>query len=136
MLGEKFIPDEHGKIVGTRIVASEMYGSLMEITFQSTGTIFGSGFNNTGTIVGYPRPGGTLHEEGQGLLMTADGEAHSWRYQGVFKPSGGLGGTHRGSVFFQAQPTSKLAKLNGLAAVVSAESDAEGNLSAELWEWA
>ena len=67
---------------------------------------------------------------------TVDGEPVSWTFQGVGQPTGpNFAARFRGSVFFQT-PSAKLGRLNTLCAVVAAETDAQQQLAAKLWEWA
>ena len=136
MLGEQIIPDERGKIMGTRVCPSPPgQGPKMELTFQSTGKILGVDFSNTGTLQSVPKSEGVLYFEGQGVLTTKDGELASWTTQGVGKPTGAnMAASLRGTVFFQTS-SQKLAPLNSMCVVVTAEVDESGNMSAQLWEW-
>ena len=135
-LGEQIIPDERGKIIGTRILPSAPgQGPNMEITFQSTGTILGQAFNNTGTIDSIPKSGGVLSGEGQGVIMVGDGEMATWTFQGVVTPTGpGMAASFSGMVMFDTS-SPKLTSLNSMCVVVSAGVDGDGNMNAQLWEW-
>ena len=131
MLGENIIPDERGRVVGTRVLPD----GKIEFTFQTSGKILDVEFNNTGTIVNSPRPGGLLFGEGQGVAMTKDGEIITWTAQGIGKPTGrGLASSFRESVYLQTQ-SERLARINSVAVVVEAEFDENGNVQAKLWEW-
>jgi hypothetical protein len=136
-LGEQIIPDERGKVVGVRVLPADGPGmNPIEITFQTQGTILGVGFANTGTVVSVPTEAGTLWGQGQGMAMTQDGEPISWTFQGLATVTGpNMAGRFRGSVIFQT-PSSKLARLNSLCAVVEAEVDGQQQMTAKLWEWA
>ena len=136
MLGEQIIHGEREKIIGTRVLPSQPgQGPKMELTFQTTGKILGLDFNNTGTLQSVPKSEGVLYFEGQGVVATEDGEMAPWTTQGVGKPTGpGMAATLRGTVFFQTS-SQKLARLNSMCVVVSAEVDGNGSMSAELWEW-
>ncbi len=135
MLGEQIIPDEQGKIIGTRVLPSKPgQGPKMEMTFQTTGKILGMDFNNIGTIRSAPKSEGSLYFKGQGVVTTQGGDMASWTTQGVGKPTGPGAADIRGIVLFETSSES-LARLNGMCVVVEAETDGSGNLSAKLWEW-
>ena len=61
----------------------------MEVSFEESGKMLGLDVNGFGTYVAAPRADGTLYGEGQGLLMTRDGEMATWKGQGVGKFVGG-----------------------------------------------
>ena len=106
----------------------------MELTFQYTGTILGA-FNNTGTVRSIPKSEGVLSAEGQGVVMTKDGGMASWTFQGVVNPTGlNMAASFTGGVFFLTS-SQKLARLNSMCVVGSANLDESGGMSAELWEW-
>lgn len=135
MLGRQIIPDERGKLIGMRVLPSEGQGPRIEFTFQSSGTVLGVPFTNTGTVVSIARPGGTLHSDGQGIAMTEDGEAVAWTFHGIGIPPGpGLASRIRGIVRFETG-SQRLAELNQLCAVVEGETDTEQRMIAQLWEW-
>ncbi len=136
MLGEQIIHDERGKVVGTRVLPSQLgQGPKMELTFQTTGKVLGMDFNNTGTLVSVPKSEGVLYVEGQGVVMTKDGGAATWTTQGVGQPTGpNMAASIRGTVLFETS-SPKLARLNSMCVVVAAEVSESGDMSAELWEW-
>ena len=72
--------------------------------------------------------------QGQGLLMTKDGESISWVGQGVgkMKPDGGV--SFRGAVYYETA-SQKLGRFNGMAVVYEHETDASDNCSTKFWEW-
>lgn len=135
MLGDQIIPDERGKVIGVRVLPPEGRGPRIELTFQTTGTILGVKFANTGTVTSETRPSGILHAEGQGVALTEDGQPIVWTFHGLGKPSGpGLAARFTGSVRFET-PAPRLAALNHTCAVVEAETDAEQRMTAKLWAW-
>ncbi len=131
MLGEQF-GEEQGKITTYRVVSIE--GPKVEVSFRSTGKIVGAEYRGFGTYWSIPKPGGHLQGEGQGVLMTADGDMASWSGNGIgkFKPGGGL--SWRG-VLYYSTASQKLAKLNGTTVVFEHESDANDNITSKIWEW-
>ena len=132
MLGE-LLGEEKGKVTTYRVMKSEG-GHSVEVTFRTEGTVLGAQMRNIGTYSSQVRPGGFLFGEGQGVIMTKDGESISWVGQGTghFKPTGGV--SFRGAIYYETA-SQKLARLNGLAVVYEHETDASDNASSKYWEW-
>lgn len=133
MLGEQ-LGEEKGKITMRRVMRSEAGGPKIEVSFQTTGKFAGIECKGVGTYWSTMKPGGFLYGEGQGVVMTKDGEAMSWVGQGTghFNAKGGV--SFRGALYYEtASP--KLARYNGMAAVYEHDNDAEDNCSTKLWEW-
>ena len=133
MLGDQ-LGDEHGKISGHRVVRSGAGGPRMEVTFDAAGKIIGIEHRNIGTYWAAARPGGFLYGEGQGILMTKDGDTVVWVGQGTghFKLGGGI--SWRGAVYFETS-AQKVHRLNGMAVVYEHETDASENCVTKYWEW-
>ena len=133
MLGD-LIMEEKGKISGYRVISSRGGGQRVEVSFQASGKILGIEHRTLATYWSVVQPNGFLYGEGQGVLMTKDGDSATWVGQGAgrFKPGGGV--VWRGALYYQtASP--KLARLNGIAAVFEYETEANDNTSGKLWEW-
>ena len=135
MLGEK-IGEEHGKVTGRRVLPGDAVRSFvkMEISFETEATVYGIACTNIGTYEVYERGPGQMYGEGQGILMTADGEGAIWNGHGVGRPD------ESGAIAFAAAiaiqtDSSKLAALNGVMVVVEHKTDMAGSASSELWEW-
>ncbi|MBI2819862.1 MAG: hypothetical protein HYX73_07770, partial [Acidobacteria bacterium] len=77
MLGE-LLGEEKGKVTMHRVIRSRGRGHKIEITFQTTGKLTGIDHKDIGTYYSVIRPGGFLFGQGQGIIMTKDGEAISW----------------------------------------------------------
>ena len=134
MLGE-FLGEENGQITGTRVLPSQGHGPAIEVSFQASGNLLGHATTDMGTYTATPRPDGCLAGEGQGIVMTADGESAAWTAQGVGRVTGkGLEASWRGALFYTTQ-SAKLARLNGIAIVFEYEVDANGKTNAKTWEW-
>jgi hypothetical protein len=132
MLGE-MLGEEKGQVTTYRVIKSDG-GNKVEITFRADGAILGNPMRDIGTYSSQVRPGGFLFGEGQGVIMTKDGDGVSWVGQGTghFKPTGGV--SFRGAVYYEtASP--KLARLNGMAVIYEHETDASDNCSTKYWEW-
>jgi len=133
MLGE-LIAELRGKRTSRRVVSVGDNTFHVEVAFEDTGKLLGIDVMQIGTYTAHPRPDGTLYGEGQGVVMTADGEGATWKGIGVGKFVGGGAVSYRGSVVYSTL-SAKLAKLNGVAGVFEFESDAAGNTHSKSWEW-
>ena len=135
MLGD-LISEEKGKITSQRVLDVEGGIPKIETSFSATGNYRGVETTATITYWSTPRPGGATYGEGQGALMSKDGqEMATWTGQGMgrFTSPGKLRLT--GSLFFNTSSTGKLAFLNNLVGVFEYETDESGNTSAKVWEW-
>jgi hypothetical protein len=134
MLGEK-IGTSNGKVTNRRVLACEGGGIRVEVSFQTTGKLLGHDITEIGTYTSMLKPGGSFFGEGQGVLMTKDGDAISWRGSGAGKPTGKGGGVaYRGAIYYDtASP--KLAQLNSICGIFEYEVDEAGNTSAIISEW-
>jgi hypothetical protein len=135
MLGDQ-ISEEKGKITSQRVLDVEGGEPTIETSFSATGNYRGVETTATVTYCATPRPGGAIYGEGQGVLMSKDGqEMATWTGQGIgrFTSPGKIRFT--GSLFFSTSSTGKLAFLNNLVGVFEYQSDESGNTSAKAWEW-
>jgi hypothetical protein len=133
MLGER-IGEETGKVTLQRVLPNPGGGPKMETTFQATGSLLGVSANDTGTYQASLRPDGNLFGEGQGIVMSKDGDVATWTGQGIgtFKKDGAIG--FRGAIYFQST-SAKWARLNSIAVLYEYEVDAQGNTRSQLHEW-
>ncbi len=131
MLGE-LIYEGSGKRIVRRVLSTEP--TKVEVTFEGGGKILGVDAMEIGTYTSTIRPDGSIYGEGQGVVMTAEGEAISWKGAGagVFKERGAV--SYRGAVYYQTA-SAKMARLNSLAGVFEFESDENGNTQSKIWEW-
>ena len=128
--------EDKGKITSQRILDVEGGTPKMETSFSASGKYRGVEAADMGTYSSTPRPGGAIHGEGQGVLMSKDGqEMATWTGQGVgrFTSPGKI--RFVGSVFYHTASAGKLAFLNNLVAVFEHEVDESGNVSNKFWEW-
>ncbi len=134
MLGEP-IGEAKGRITSIRVLPFEGQQPKVEVSFQSSGKLLGIECNELGTYVSTRRPDGTMFGEGQGLLMTRDGESVTWQGQGIGKPTGkGSAARWRGAIYYSTS-SRNLDRLNGIAAVFEYETDEAGNTQSKIWEW-
>lgn len=136
MLGEK-IWEGSGETTGTRVLPGDDFRYVkLEVSIQGSGKLLGADAMQMGTFTAFERVPGQMYAEGQGILMTSDGESAIWNGHGVGHPTGdGMGVSIRYSVAIQADPTSKLAQLNGVLGVGEFESKADGSWADSNWEW-
>ena len=131
MLGEQ-IGESTGKRVVRRVLSSDPL--TVEVSFEDAGTMLGVPFNGLGTYTSIARPDGSVYGDGQGAMMTQDGEGITWTGSGVgkFGPGGSI--SYRGTLFYRT-PSQRLARLNNICAVFEYEIDPAGNTTSKVWEW-
>ena len=134
MLGEQ-LGEETGQITGMRVLPDEGVGPRVEVSFQASGTLLGTPESDMGTYVSVTRSDGTLFGDGQGVVVTDDGEMAAWRAQGAGRFTGhGTAVSWRGAVYYQTN-SERLARLNGVAVVYEFETDENGKVAAQFYEW-
>lgn len=131
MLGEQ-IGITTGKRLVRRVLSTEP--PTAEVSFEDSGTMLGVAVTGMGTYTSVIDPDGSLHGEGQGISMTADGEAATWKgvAAGKFGPGGSV--SYRGMLFFKTA-SQKLSRLNNACAAFEYEVDASGSSVSKMWEW-
>ena len=135
MLGEK-VGEFQGKVIGQRVLPSDGQGPRMETSVQFGGTLLGIEANTSVTYTSVLRPDGHLYGEGNGIVMTADGEGATFVGQGVGTFTGrGAGISFRGATYYQTTAKS-LESLNSFATLFEYEVEEDGEtVSGTLWEW-
>jgi homospermidine synthase len=133
MLGEK-IGEISGKITAQRVVPNLDGDPKLETSFQAKGSLQGTKVSDTGTYWTVIRPDGTQYGEGQGMMVTNDGETATWTGHGVGVRNKDGSASYRGAIYFQTMPA-QLSRLNKVAVLFEYEVDAEGNTHSEYWEW-
>ena len=135
MLGD-LVSEEDGKITSQRVLDVEGGEPKIETSFSATVNYRGAETRAMITYWSTPRNGGAIYGQGQGAVMSKDGqEMATWTGYGIgrFTSPGNIRLT--GSLFFSTSSTGKLAFLNNLVGVFEYESDESGNTSAKVWEW-
>src|SRR4051794_2938641 len=131
MLGE-LIYQGSGKRIVRRILSTEPV--KVEVTFEGGGKILGVDGMEIATYSSLVRSDGTMYGEGEGVVMTLEGEQITWKGAGVgsFKERGAV--SYRGAIFYHtASP--KLSRLNTVAGVFEFDADENGNTQSKVWEW-
>ena len=131
MLGELI-----GESTGRRLLrrALSVDPPTVEVSFEESGKMFGVNINGFGTYSSVVRSDGSIYGEGQGVIMTQDGEMISWKGSGLgrFKEKGA--DSYRGIIYYQTA-SQKLARLNSAPGVFEYEVDPEGKTQTKVWEW-
>jgi len=134
MLGE-MLGETQGKITGNRVLPSEGPTPKIESSYQGSGRILGVEVTDMGTFWSIFRKEGVLYGEGQGVVMTRDGEMATWKGQGLGRIKGrSTAVSWRGSVLFQTS-SQRLARLGSVAVNFEFEVDEDGNTYVKIWEW-
>ena len=129
------IGEEQGRTTLTRVLPGNGAGPVMEVSFQANGVILGVQTNDLGTFLASARPDGSLFGDGQGIVMTPDGEVATWRGQGLGRKVGaGTAMAWRGAIFYQTA-CERLIALNGMAVVFEFDINEHGETRSKSWEW-
>lgn len=133
MQGE-MIGEESGRVTLRRVLPNGDGSPKMETCAQTDLVLLGVRAANTVTYASVVRPDGTLFGEGQGIVMSQEGDMATWVGQGVgvMKKEGGV--SFRGAVYYQTS-SPKWARLNNVAAIFEHEVDGDGIVRSQLWEW-
>jgi len=131
MLGDQ-LGESKGKRLVRRVLSSDPL--RIEVSFEDAGTMLGVGTNGFGTYTSEARPDGSLYGEGQGGMITADGEAITWKGSGAGRilPTGAV--SYRGILYYRTN-SQKLSRLNNACGVFEYEVDPSGNTASKVWEW-
>ena len=108
MLGDQ-LGESKGKRLVRRVLSSDPL--TVEVSFEDSGNMLGVATNGMGTYTSVARRDGSIYGEGQGVAMTPDGEAITWKGSGTGKFGPGGSVSYRG----RASPA--------------------GNTSSKVWEW-
>jgi hypothetical protein len=125
-----------GSTTGKRIVRRVLSVDppTAKVSFEESGALCGVAISGIGTYTSVVRADGSMYGQGQGMDMTAEGEAATWTGAGVgrFGPGGAI--SYRGMLFFRTT-SQKLAQLNNASVAFEYEIDATGSTVTKLWEW-
>ncbi len=129
MLGEK-LGEERGKVTGYRVLPPDGQDPKGEVSLQASGKLLGHDSRSRWTYWVVTRADGTSYGEGQGIVMTAEGDVATFTGAGAGK----MTGSARGCIYYRTK-SERLVRLNGTAAVYEYELDREGNSHVQVWEW-
>jgi len=130
LIGE-LIVDIKGKNTGTRVLAD----GKMEGSSAGSGSILGKEATEMDTGVLAMMPNGVFMVEGNGMIMTAEGDTVMMKINGIGWFTGkGLKSSGRGAGYFMTGSL-KLASLNKTVGVWERESEENGDYIVKVWAW-
>ena len=136
MLGD-LISEGKGKVTGQRVLETNAGTPRLEISQSGEGNTKG----NIGVVEMWnywteQRPGGVHYGEGNGVMMTKDGnEVVSVTGRGVGRMTEAGTMRYLATNFNTTSSPGKLAFLNNLVTVVEYEVDKSNNYKYKAWEW-
>ena len=131
MLGEQ-ISETKGKRLVRRVISTDP--PTAEVSFEDSGQMLGVPTTGMGTYTSVVREDGSIFGHGEGLSMTPDGEAFTWKGTGLGKFGPGGAVSYRGMLFFRTT-SQKLAQINNACGAFEYEVDASGSTISKVWEW-
>ena len=134
MLGEK-LGSERGHVTSRRVLPGDEFRYMkVEISFESEIEVLGVKGQNMGTYTIVERGPGQIYAEGQGIIMTADGDGAIWNGHGVAQAEADGNMLVGASIAIQTT-SEKLASLNQMLVVVEHHAHPDGNIHSDLWGW-
>ena len=131
MSGEK-IGEGNGQR-GMRKVLSTQPTFKVEVSFEEHGTLMGAEGMNMGTYAATTKPDGSLEGIGEGVFASLEGEFVTWRGMGVGHFVEGGAVRYTGMLSYSTTST-KLAKLNSIAAMFEFHVDAAGKTHSTIYD--
>ena len=108
MIGEK-IGETKGKRLVRRVLSTEP--PTVEVSFEDSGHMLGVATTGLGSYTSVIAADGSISGEGQGIIMTQDGEGIVWKGTGIGKFGADGAISYREMPFFKTA-SAKLARLN------------------------
>ena len=107
----------------------------MEGSAAGSGNIMGKEASEMFTSVLSSMPNGVMMVEGNGMIMTTEGETVMTKSNGIGWFTGkGMKSSFRGVCYFMTS-SPKLASLNKTVGVYEFETDEKGEFSEKIWAW-
>ena len=131
MIGDK-IGETKGKRLVRRVLSTDP--PTAEVSFEDSGSMFGIATTGMGTYTSIVRADGSIDGQGQGLIMTQDGEMVSWTGSGVGRIGAAGAVSYRGMLFFHTT-SQNLGRLNNTCGAFEYDVDSSGNTVSKVWEW-
>ncbi|HWB84135.1 MAG TPA: hypothetical protein VG675_08350 [Bryobacteraceae bacterium] len=131
MLGQQ-LGESKGKRIVRRVLSIDP--PTVEVSFEDSGHMLGVATSGFGTYTSSVRADGSIHGDGLGAIMTAEGEMITWKGSGVGKFGAGGSISYRGMLYYHT-PSQKLAALNNACGSFEFDVDQTGNTLAKVWEW-
>lgn len=135
MLGDQ-IGEEKGRITGRRVLPADNGKPVFEISFSAGGQLLGNDTQTYGTYIAVIGTDGVVRGEGQGVVMTADGQLATWKGAGVGAIDAEKGVIHYSGALFYDTAAEALAALNGITGAFEFDvSLSDDTTTGKLWEW-
>ncbi len=131
MLGE-VLGETTGKRIVRRVLSTDPL--KVEVSFEDSGKMLGVACNGFGTYSSVVRADGSIYGDGEGAMVTSDGELISWKGSGLGKFGAAGAVSYRGILYYRTA-SQKLAKLNTVGGVFEYEVDGEGKTHTKVWAW-
>jgi hypothetical protein len=131
MIGEQ-IGESKGKRLVRRVTSADP--TTVEVSFEDSGNMLGVATIGLGTYTSVVGVDGSIAGEGQGVNMTQEDEAITWKAMGVGKFGVEGAVSYRGMLFFKTA-SQKLARLNNACGAFEHDVDGAGNTVSKIWEW-
>ena len=131
MLGE-LLGETTGKRIARRVLSTEP--PKVEVSFEESGKMLGVSVSGFGTYWSVVRPDGSIYGEGEGIMISQDGEMCTWKGSGLGKFKEGGAVSYRGILYYRTT-SQKLAQLNTVPGVFEYEVDTSGRTYTKVWEW-
>ena len=118
---------------GMRKVLSTQPTFKVEVSFEESSKLLGVDGMNMGTYTATTKPDGSLEGIGEGVFATLDGEFVTWRGMGVgrFVEAGAV---HYTGMLSYSTTSTKLARLNSIAAMFEFDVDATGKTCSQIYD--
>ena len=131
MLGDQ-LGESKGKRIVRRVLSVDPVTA--EVTFEDSGEMLGIATSGVGTYTSVVRPDGSIHGQGQGLIVTQDGDAITWTGTGIGAFGAGGAVSYRGMLYYRTA-SQKLSRLNNASVAFEFDVDGAGNTASKVWEW-
>ena len=133
MIGE-MIGELTGKVVGKRIVRCHGSDLKIERTIESKGKVLGMEVTFIATMKGTERTQGGMYSEGNGVMMTMNGEKVILHGSAIGMMGKGGAMSMRGIRYAQTAAPA-LSRLNNIGLLLEIEILPDGTVHDKMWEW-
>jgi hypothetical protein len=124
---------ENGRVTGKRVL--DVNGPVMENSYSASGTLKGNiPVTNIGTIKVFIRSGGAIYGEGQGVMLSRNGEIATWISQAIGHADQNGNVIVYDSVVFGLSSTGNTSFLNNMMLVFKQLVSQTNNVSSKAWE--
>lgn len=135
MLGDQ-IGEESGQVTGRRVLPPVNGNPVYEISFRAAGRLLGHDTQTDGTYIAVIGADGVIRGEGQGVVVTADGQLATWKGAGVGQLNPDEGAIHYSGAIHYVSSSEALGQLNAITGVFEFDVNlADDSTTGKVWEW-